>query len=305
METSLSVSTLRWFSAVKRRQCGSSWDKCFLSKKKIHCREQGFWGCQWAGLLHTAGKRRECPLGCCRAPSWKEVGRDGLQVLWKGLLKGCLVQPLKKWGGRRHKTFPFASRFSLAEKPAFTGTSLCPCSYHSPVLGHPERGCLGEAMVKSVEPQRWSIVSMGLQGKDQQRPGRPALVTKVKAQAFLGSCYYLPRTDCGSSGQRISGSCHIALEHWGLNSNRRWVQATNAGVISNNYLENREQVYPWGILDGTHLVFSSQGCEADHSLIVFHWDLSLPSTHTCSGHWITRVSLQLGEKQHCKYVLTN
>lgn len=83
---------------------------------------------------------------------------------------------------------------------------------------------------------------MGLQGRDQQRPGRPALVAELKAQAFLVSCYYLSRTDSSGSGQGICGLYYIAAGH------RRYrtelligggCRPTNAGVISNNYLKKR------------------------------------------------------------------
>lgn len=164
METRVSVSSLflRWFSAVRRRQCGSSRDKCFLSKK-THCREQ------------DRGFTISTPSGAVSE-------------------QACSTQ-LERAGN------------------AHGAAAECPCLYRLSVSCHPERGCLGEAIVKGVEPQRSSIISMGLQGRDQQRPGRPALVTKLKALAFLGSCY-LSRTDCSGSGPGICGLCYTAPEHW-------------------------------------------------------------------------------------------
>lgn len=307
METSLSVSTLflRWFS-VKRRQCGSSWDKCFLSKKKIHCREQdkGFWGCQWAGLLHTAGKSRECPLRCCGAPRplagrrWAEMDfRSYGEDCWRAVLS----HHWKNEGEEDTKPFPLPLGFALLRNLP-SQAPLCAFVHTTRLFWVTQRGDALGKQWWSAEPQRWSVVSMGLQGKDQQKPGRPALVTRVKAQAFLGSCCYLPRTDCGGSGQGICGSCHIALEHWGLNSNRRWVQATNAGVISNSYFENREQVYPWGILDGTHLVFSGMWGRSQPYCLSLGF---VPALHTHMLRAVNNTSFQLEEKQHCKYVLSN
>lgn len=176
---------------------------------------------------------------------WLGGGGEGWlsgSVQRRGLLKVCLVPYLKKKEGEEDtKTFPLLPRFCLAEKATFTGTLPCPRSYHSPVPCHPERGHFEEGKVKVVKPQMWFIISVGLQGRDQHRPGRPALVAKLKTWAFLVSCD-LSRIDWNSPWRGICGSRCITLGHW-LYSTELLIggghRPTNAQVISNNYLRTK------------------------------------------------------------------